>query len=167
VELAAGGLYRAKWTERIHDEWIRNVLRDRPDLTRRQLNRTKTLMNEAILDCLVEGYDELTGSLQLPDADDRHVLAAAIHARRDAIVTFNLKDFPQNYLGKFQIEALHPDDFVHHQFGLDEARVVVSAQRCRARLTNPRKTAEEYLHALERQGLPKAATELSRYAGVI
>lgn len=167
MELAAGGLYRAKWTEQIHDEWIRNVLKDREDLTREQLNRTKNLMNGAILDCLVDGYDELVQGLQLPDQDDRHVFAAAIHSCSDAIVTFNLKDFPPDYLAKYQVEVLHPDDFIHHQFGLDEARVVVAAQRCRARLKNPPKSVEEYLDTLERQGLPRTVSELSRYAGVL
>jgi hypothetical protein len=74
MELAAGGLFRAKWTEQIHDEWIRNLLKKRDDLTIEQLTRTKTLMNTAIPDCMIEGYEELIVGLQLPDEDDRHVL---------------------------------------------------------------------------------------------
>nr|WP_244508076.1 PIN domain-containing protein [Mesorhizobium sp. ORS 3428] len=75
---AGGGLYRAKWTEEIHDEWIRNLLRDRPDLKPEQVYRTRDLMNRAVPDCLVDGYQELLPSLALPDENDRHVLAAAI-----------------------------------------------------------------------------------------
>lgn len=48
MELAAGGLFRAKWTDQIHDEWIRNVLKNREDLTPEQLLRTKQLMNQAV-----------------------------------------------------------------------------------------------------------------------
>jgi hypothetical protein len=91
-------LFRAKWTDEIHEEWVGNVLKDRNDLTREQLARTTRLMNESVPDCLVEGYEHLLESVELPDPDDRHVVAAAIHARADAIVTLNLKDFPPDAL---------------------------------------------------------------------
>jgi hypothetical protein len=82
MQVALSDLVQAKWTERIHDEWIRNLLENRSDLTRAQLDRTRQLMNRATRDSLVEGYESLVKSLQLPDDDDRHVLTAAIHARR-------------------------------------------------------------------------------------
>jgi predicted nucleic acid-binding protein len=167
IELAAARLFRAKWTLRIHDEWIRNVLKQRPDLTRSQLERTRDLMNQAVLDCLVEDYEELIEGLQLPDPDDRHVLAAAIASASDAIVTFNLKDFPVETLHRYNIELQHPDDFLHYQFGLNHAGVVIAAKNCRARLRNPPKTAADYLAILEAQGLPKTVAELSEYADVI
>jgi hypothetical protein len=167
IELAAARLFRAKWTLRIHDEWIRNVLKQRPDLTRSQLERTRDLMNQAVLDCLVEDYEELIEGLQLPDPDDRHVLAAAIASASDAIVTFNLKDFPVGTLHKYNIELQHPDDFLHYQFGLNHAGVVIAAKNCRARLRNPPKPAADYLAILEAQGLPKTVAELSEYADVI
>ncbi|WP_455189854.1 PIN domain-containing protein [Foliimonas ilicis] len=168
LELAAGvGLYRAKWTEQIHEEWIRNVLKDRPDLDAENIHRTRDLMNRAVPDCLVEGYEELIPSLELPDANDRHVLAAAILSASDAIVTFNLKDFPKPVLDRYQLELIHPDDFIFHQFGIDDAAVLVSVQRCRERLKNPPKNANEYLDTLEKQGLPKTVGHLRAYAGVI
>ncbi|GAB4355130.1 MAG: PIN domain-containing protein [Oricola sp.] len=167
IELAAGGLFRAKWTDEIHEEWIRNVLKDRTDLNQQQLDRTKKLMNEAVPDSLVTGYEELIQSLQLPDENDRHVLAAAIHSSCDAVVTFNLKDFPPDYLAKYDIELIHPDDFIFHQFGLNTASVIVAAQRCRSRLRNPPKSAQEYLQILEKQGLPKTVGGLWDYVSVI
>jgi hypothetical protein len=168
LELAAGqGMFRAKWTERIHEEWIRSLLKHRPDLSAEQLHRTRLLMNHSAPDCLVEGYEDIIIGLKLPDAGDRHVLAAAIHASCDAIVTANLGDFPTDYLDRFQIECIHPDDFILHQFGLNPAAVVVSAQRCRGRLRNPPRSAEEYLETLERQGLTKTVTALRQYASVI
>jgi hypothetical protein len=167
MELAAGGLFRVKWTAEIHNEWIRSVLENRTDLTADQLNRTRALMDSAIPDCLVEGYEEIIAGLTLPDLNDRHVLAAAIHSASDAIVTFNLKDFPKNYLAKYQIDLMHPDDFIFHQFGLDNAAVLVAAQRCRGRLRNPTKTAAEYLDTLEKQSLPKTVGELRQYASAI
>lgn len=167
MELAAAGLFRAKWSEQIHDEWIRNLLENRDDLTAEQLGRTKDLMNATVPDCLVEGYEDLVPSLTLPDADDRHVLAAAIASSSDAIVTFNLKDFPKATVGKYNIQILHPDDFIFHQFGLNNAGVIIAAQRCRARLRNPQKTAEDYLQTLERQSLPKTVAELREYLSVL
>lgn len=167
MELATAQLYRAKWTSRIHDEWIENLLEKRADLKREQLARTRELMDASVMDCLIEGYEALVPALDLPDEKDRHVLAAAIHAGADAIVTFNLKDFPASELGKYDIEVLHPDEFIHHQLGLRTSAVIIAAQRCRARLKNPPMTAAEYLDTLARQSLPKTVAELTPYSAVI
>ena len=92
VELARTGLFQARWTEEIHAEWLRNVLADRPNTSVEKLARTKQLMNEAVLDSVVIGYEDLIMGLNLPDPDDRHVLAAAIHCGANIIVTKNLKE---------------------------------------------------------------------------
>ena len=78
MHLATRALFSAKWTDAIHDEWISSVLKDRSDLTKEQLERTRRLMNGHVRDCLVTGYESLIPSLALPDPEDRHVLAAAI-----------------------------------------------------------------------------------------
>jgi hypothetical protein len=167
IELAAGGLFRARWTDAIHDEWIRSVLSDRRDLTPNQLNRTRELMDKAVPDCLVEGYEDVIADLTLPDSNDRHVLAAAIHSGCDAIVTSNLKDFPKEYLRRFQLDVVHPDNFILRQFEIDNTAGLAAVQRCRARLRSPLKTVDEYLDVLERQGLPKRVAMLQSYAAVI
>jgi predicted nucleic acid-binding protein len=91
--LARTRLFRAKWTATIHDEWIRSVVRRRPDEQqeelRKRLLRTANIMNSAIPDSLVAGYESLITGIQLPDPDDRHVVAAAVFARAEVIVTFN------------------------------------------------------------------------------
>lgn len=167
IRLAQAGLVRARWTEAIHEEWMRNVLKDNPHLSAERLARTRTLMDEAVRDCLVTGYEELIASLSLPDLDDRHVLAAAIHAGADVIVTCNLKDFPAEALVRFRIEALHPDDFLVSL--LDEAPGVVCAavKRQRESLRNPPKTAEELLATLENNGLTQAAARLRRFIDLL
>ena len=167
IELAMTGLFRAKWTDDIHEEWIRSVLKHRADLTRAKLERTRDLMNSAVLDCLVRDYGSLIPAVQLPDPDDRHVLAAAIKARADAIITFNAKDFPEAETSKYDIEIQHPDEFILHQFGLDNAKVVIAARNCRERLKKPRRSADEYLETLEAQSLPLTVAELRPYAAVI
>src|ERR1700733_12269401 len=93
LQLAVTDLFRAKWTAAIHDEWMRSILRDRPSINPADLERTRTLMDASVRDCIITGYDTLISSLTLPDPDDRHVLAAAIVGRCDVIVTCNLRDF--------------------------------------------------------------------------
>ena len=84
IRLAQAGLVHARWTETIHDEWIRNVLANNQHVTAERLARTRSLMNEAVGDCLVTGYEDLIDALKLPDPDDRHVLATthALQHRR-------------------------------------------------------------------------------------
>src|SRR5437868_12793912 len=98
MHLALTGLFHAKWSAAVHEEWIRALLRKRPDLKREKLERTRMLMDQHATDALVTGYEELIEGLHLPDPDDRHVLAAAIRARADVIVSCNLKDFPADVL---------------------------------------------------------------------
>jgi predicted nucleic acid-binding protein len=167
LELAAATLFRAKWSAEIHTEWIENVLAARPELTRDKLERTRTLMDEAVLDCLVEGHMNLVPVLELPDPNDRHVLAAAIHSGADAIVTFNLKDFPPGICAQYNIEVLHPDDFIRFQFDFDNAVVILAATRCRGRLKNPPKSAAEYLETLAQQRLPATVAALAPFSSVI
>ena len=57
AHLALADLYRARWSDMIHDEWTRNVLASRPDLTAEQLTRTRQLMNAHVRDSLVTGHD--------------------------------------------------------------------------------------------------------------
>lgn len=160
VQLATVGLFKARWTNEIHEEWINSLLNDRPDLLRERLERTKDLINRSVLDCLVEGYESLIPTLNLPDPDDRHVLAAAIRCSADAIVTFNLQDFPEQVLNLYDIEAQHPDDFIVSQFDLSATKVCAAAEEIWSRLKNPPKTRAEYLDVLLRQQLPQTVAIL-------
>jgi hypothetical protein len=110
VRLAQGGLLQSRWSDEIHEEWMRNLLNNNPNVSRERLERTRSLMDAAIRDCLVTGHLQLVDSLTLPDPDDRHVLAAAIHAGAGLIVTFNLSDFPRQSLAPQGVEARHPDE---------------------------------------------------------
>ncbi|AFY35557.1 PIN domain-containing protein [Calothrix sp. PCC 7507] len=160
MRLAVTDLFRARWTDAIHSEWIRNVLKDRPDLTLEKLTRTKNLMNSHVRDCLVTGYEALIVGLQLPDQNDLHVLAAAICCNASTIVTFNVKDFPAQALSPYGIESQHPDDFILHLIDLNPIEICKVVKRHRSSLKNPPKTSEEYLESLLRQGLPQSVTAL-------
>ena len=160
MRLALTDLYRARWTERIHDEWTRNVLRQRPDLKAEDLQRTRSLMNQHVRDSLVTGYEHLVSSIELPDPDDRHVVAAAIQGGANLIVTFNLKDFPAQQLQRYGLVAQHPDDFVFDLLDLQPAKVCEAAARHRRSLKNPPKTVDEYLDTLLKQQLTQTVGAL-------
>ncbi|MBC3384758.1 PIN domain-containing protein [Pseudomonas sp. SWRI12] len=167
MHLALTGIYRARWSAQVHDEWKRNLLSNRPELTCEQLNRTSSLMDSAVPGCLVTDYEPLIEGLHLPDVDDRHVLAAAIKCNASVIVTFNLKDFPKSALEAFDIEPLHPDDFVADLWDIDQAAVLEAAQRQRASLKNPPHSARQYLDKLLQQKLPETVKLLSRFEFLI
>jgi hypothetical protein len=89
-----------------------------------------------------------------------HVLAAAIIARADLIVTFNLKDFPVSKLEQYSIEAIHPDDFIADLILRYPQAVVTAVDCCRQRLRNPPKSVNEFLEVLLRQGLTRSCSLL-------
>ncbi|MEN0108055.1 MAG: PIN domain-containing protein [Pseudomonas sp.] len=167
MRLALTGTYRARWSAQIHDEWKRNLLRNRSDLTQEQLDRTSALMDAAIPDAVVSDYESLIAGLELPDKDDRHVLAAAIKCHASAIVTFNLKDFPNAALAPFAIEAMHPDEFIADLWDLDAAAVLEAAQRHRRALKNPPHDAQLYLDKLLQQQLPETVQRLGDFKYLI
>ncbi len=152
--------FRAKWTSKIHEEWTRNLLDQRADITREALQRTVALMNDAIADCLVENYEGYIDSLNLPDPADRHVLAAAIKCQADVIVTNNLKDFPKETLAPYNIDIQTPDVFLSHLFDLNPALFCAAVRQQRQRLKNPSYSAEGLLDIFYAQGLPLTVNKL-------
>ena len=160
MRIALSDLIHARWSAAIHEEWIRNVLVVRPDLSRSQLERTRTLMDSHVRDALVEGYESLILQLDLPDPNDRHVLAAAIHAQAGVIVTFNLRDFPAASLTPYGITAQHPDAFLLELIELDPTRVCAAAAAQRQSLHNPPKSQEEFLDIMRQQGIPRTVMRL-------
>jgi predicted nucleic acid-binding protein len=163
MHLALTGLFRATWSADVHEEWIGALLRNRPDLSREKLERTRMLMDQHAEDALVTGYEDLIPALHLPDPDDRHVLAAAIRGRADVIVTINVRDFPAETLAPFGIEAQHPDEFVLHLLDLAPGVVAAAAGNHRESLKNAPKTVDEYLTTLEAQGLTQTVSVLREY----
>jgi len=124
-------------------------------------------MDASVRDAKVFGYEELIEGLVLPDLDDRHVLAAAIKAGADAIVTFNLKDFPRAVLSKYDIEAIHPDEFIYSQIDLVSAIACGAIKRQRESLKNPPKAKDEFLAILQKQQLPQTVSALRGYIELI
>lgn len=167
MQLAVEDLFRAKWTADIHREWIEALLRHEPHRDRAALERTRTLMDTAVRDALITGYEALIETLVLPDPDDRHVLAAAIVGRCDVIVTQNLQDFPEDALKPYGIETQHPDDFLASHLSLAPGKFCVAVRKVRARLKNPPYSVEDYLATLTRQGLVVTVAELEQFAELL
>jgi hypothetical protein len=152
-------VFRAKWTGRIHREWIRAVREQRPDIPLSNLMRTRRLMDQSVRGCRVRGYRRWVPRLTLPDPDDRHVLAAALACVADVIVTFNLSDFPPAVLNPFGITAEPPDNFV---IRLAPSGIVVSAAAAhRASCSRPAFSPAEYLDALHRNHMHATAAMLA------
>ena len=161
LSVALTDQFRAKWTQEIEDEWTRNLRLNRPDLDPAHLQRTVDLMRQAVPDCLVENYQDLIPSLELPDENDRHVLAAAIKCQADVIVTFNLRDFPDQAVQPFEIETQTPDIFLSHLFDLNIPLFCGAVRQQRERLTRPPMTIDDLLETFYRQGLPLTAGKLN------
>ena len=134
---------------------------------RASLERTRELMDKATRDCLVTDYEDLIPSLVLPDPNDRHVLAAAIVGHCDLIITQNLKDFPEDILKPYGIEAQHPDIFLFHQLSLSPVAFCEATQKVRARLKNPPYSVQTYLDTLAKQGLSVTVAKLEQFRDLL
>jgi predicted nucleic acid-binding protein len=160
LNFAAEGLFLPKWTDQIHDEWTRNLLKNRPELSIDQLQRTVDAMSRAFPDAKVSNYTTLIKSIKLPDEDDRHILAAAIRCKADLIVTANLKDFPKECLVEFSMEAQHPDEFINNIIGLNPETSLKAFLKQVSYLKNPPLTAFQVLDNFKKVGLNNTANSL-------
>lgn len=171
LSLAAAGLYRVRWTEQILGETERAIARiiekkkdlkakdDPTDIAANQIKRVRKAFPES----LVTGHDVYIPAITLPDEDDRHVLAAAVHIRAEAIITDNLKDFPPETLSAYDVEAMSLDEFLADVIDLAGAEAVSALQAMRQRFKNPEYTREAFLRRLESLELLKTASALEEY----
>lgn len=124
-------------------------------------------MNHSVRDCVVSDFEYMISTISLPDPDDRHVVAAAIHCGASLIVTFNLSDFPDSALKAYNLTAQHPDDFIVDLLDLHPAGVLEAAASHRRSLKSPPKTADEYLDTLLAQGLTQTVAILRQWTVAI
>jgi hypothetical protein len=159
-ESRSAGWCALHWSERLLDELFSSLLKNHPHLDAERLGRTRTLMNEAIPDATVDGYEIRLSEVRLPDEGDRHVAAAAIHSGARQIVTFNLKDFPADSLRDFGVEAIHPDDFLLELLHLYPVGVCDVLAGQVADLRNPPMTREDLLDRFENLGLVRMVAKV-------
>lgn len=151
-------LFRPHWGSGILAEVERNLLQDRPDLVLAQVRRRLEDMNAAHPGALVDPPEELVAAMPV-NAKDRHVLAAAVVARAEVVVTFNLKDFPAAACAPLGVEAQHPDVFAEHLVDLDPQVVWDAVVEMSSRRTRPPMSPEEVCDRLARD-LPQAVDRL-------
>ncbi|MFF7114079.1 PIN domain-containing protein [Streptomyces albogriseolus] len=166
IRVSQKGVVRAKWTDVILDEVDRNIARDY-NVAPETLARRRTLMNQAVRDCLVTGFEPLVEGLKLPDMDDRHVLAAAIQVSAQVIVTNNRKDFPADYLANWGIERKSADEFILDLLGLDDRVVYACVQEIATSRRRPPHTFDDVLGQLERSGLTESVAALRHGPGAV
>lgn len=109
MDAATAGVFTPLWSPRILEEWTRAAARETPaDL----LGAERTLLCARWPAACVAVTPETQATLSLPDPDDTHVLAAAIDGQASALVTFNLRDFPNRRLAMHGVTPWHPDVFL-------------------------------------------------------
>ena len=160
LNLAAQKLFYPKWSEQIHQEWMDNLLSNRPDLNHQQLDRTRSLMDEAFPNAIVQNYEKIEQKVTLPDPEDEHVLAAAIESQSKFIVTFNLRDFPNEALGAYKLQAINPDDFISRLIKSNPEDAIKALNEQVANLKKPPMSKNEVLLVLESNGLKKSVQKL-------
>lgn len=173
--LALKDLVRLRWSERVHEEWIQNVISKRPDLSVERLKQVPHQMALALesQEPLVKDYEHLIPYITLPDEDDRHVVAAAVFGRAEAIVTFNRRDFPPDVLEAWDLVVYSPDDYLVdltdmliREKGIPgELLEVLRTQR--SRLKNPPLDANGLLTSLERAGLKQFVQAIRQFHSMI
>lgn len=148
LRLGLEQVIQVRTTEQILDEAFGNLEANRPDLDPARLKRTRDLMVQAMPDLLVTGYESRIEQLTLPDPDDRHVLAAAITAEAEIIVTNNLKDFPAAVLAPHGITAQSPDEFLSGLHDFAASQMVAVATAIATAWRSPDATADGVLDSL-------------------
>ncbi|MBV1690437.1 PIN domain-containing protein [Novosphingobium sp. G106] len=166
LRFAEAGLFRARWSPRIIDEWTRNLLAHRPDF-KLSINQQVAAMTLAFPEACVDGADSLIDGLDLPDPDDRHVLATAIRTGAEHIITENLRDFPDDRLAPFGITAVSADDFLSSTFELYPAEALAAMRLMRRDYRKPPFTPGEFIFDLQTKGMPKLASMLKENIDVL
>lgn len=157
LRFAEAGLYRARWSAQILEEWASNLIRKKPQLAESVKSQLRA-MKRTFPESLVIGFEPLIEGLDLPDQNDCHVLAAAIQCGAQHIITENLKDFPPEVLEPLDIEAVSADTFLASTFELYPSEAIAALRTMREAYRNPTMSKSEFLLDLTGCGLVKTAS---------
>lgn len=139
-------LFLARWTDEIMDEVVR-TLEGKLHRTPQQTDHLVRELREHFADAWVEGYRQLIPAMT-SHQKDKHVVAAAVKAGCEVIVTYNLKHFPADALRPFGVEPMHPDEFLVDLYHAD-GEVVVHELHEQGRMLQAPRTISEVLNWLE------------------
>ncbi len=160
LRLADASAYRPLWSADVLTELRRNqVARGiSPDRVEHRVAQ----MARSFPDALVTGYESLV-EVMTNDAKDRHVLAAAVRAGAEVLVTFNMSDFTEPACKPYDITAVHPDEFLLDQLDLYPGVTVEVLREQAASYHREPTTVAGVLVRLERAGVPRFAAEVRRH----
>lgn len=163
VQASVDGLYEARWTDEIHDEWTRNLLANAPAIPPERLQAIRRMMEAARPKARVDGFHHHIERLSLPDSDDRHVLAAAIEAKASVILTWNLRDFPTPGLREHGLVCRTPDSFLAGLYDQVPQAFVASMANARSNLAKSEVSQQGFIELLKNQKLTKLAKRLQTH----
>jgi hypothetical protein len=142
LRLADAELYEPLWSEEILAEVERNLI-GKFGIAPEKASRRVEQMRSAFPNALVEGYEDLIPAMT-NHPKDRHVAAAAVRGGAALIVTANLSDFPPESLSQYDIEAVHPDDFLQNQLDPHRKITMATLKEQRRAYTRPPFTFREF-----------------------
>jgi len=163
VQCAVDRLVEARWTNEIHAEWIRNLSMNNPAIPISHLHAARDLMNAAVPSATVTGYKAIIPSIVLPDANDRHVVAAAVAASASIIVTWNVRDFPTAELHKNGLQKQTPDLFLSRLYDRIPDLTIEAVARARRNLRRSKVSPGEFVQALRRQKLVRFTAKITAH----
>lgn len=158
---ASERLLRPVWSKTVLEEWRRSLLRRHSDLEEAKIDQLEAQTLEHFPDAMVEGYEPFIKAIELPDPNDRHILAAAIVGKCQGIVTANTKHFPEEVVAPHQMEIIHPDDFIVNIIDIDETKALTACRNHRAAMSRTTPTQDQYLERFRACGLVQAHARLS------
>lgn len=154
MNLAVAALIQPRWSDRIEQEWLENLLAHRPDLNPARVRRTAAAMNQVLPRAKV--MPPVQGvNFTLPDPDDVHVLQTTLAAGAPFLLTFNLADFPAKVCAAAGVEVLHPDAFLLRLHADEPAGVTGAILNMQRQKVRPPISWVELAQALEHAGLPQ------------
>jgi hypothetical protein len=163
VQAAVDRLVEARWTDAIHDEWIRSLVTDAPAIPEERLQRTRRLMNEVLPWAIVGAYEDHIPFVNLPDPNDRHVVAAAIAAGASVVLTWNIRHFPAKELKKFGLRKETPDAFLSYVYDEAPDLMIGSLANARRNLTQRPVSASGFIDVLKNQRLAELARRAQKH----
>ncbi len=163
LRAAERDLFQPLWSQDILDETVRALCRVHPNTSAVRFQARVRQMTKTFPDALVDGYELLATSISLPDPGDRHVIAAARVGGADVIVTCNLKDFPEDVLSDFNLEAVDPDCFLRDMFDLFPSQMVAVLKEQADDLKKPAKDLDDVLISLGRAGAQGFVRDVRTY----
>jgi predicted nucleic acid-binding protein len=157
LALAERSAFRPLWSADVLEELRRNLKAYGIDSGR--VERRIAAMIHSFPDATVTGYEHLVATMTC-DPKDRHVLAAAVRANAEVLVTFNLKDFPAASVADYDIEIVHPDDFLLDQLDLFPGLTAGTIRQLVTDYSRPEISMNDLLVRLADAGVPRFATEV-------